>query len=47
MSMIQVQDALDTILAKINFKGVEKVPLEQALGRVLAEDVVSRINNPP
>jgi len=47
MSMIQVQEALDTILAKINFKGVEKVPLEQALGRVLAEDVVSRINNPP
>jgi molybdopterin molybdotransferase len=47
MSMIQVQEALDTILAKIQFKGVEKVPLDQALGRVLAEDVVSRVNNPP
>ena len=47
MSMIQVQEALDTILSKIQFKGVEKVPLDQALGRVLAEDVVSRVNNPP
>jgi molybdopterin molybdotransferase len=47
MSMIQVQEALNTILSKIQFKGVEKVPLDQALGRVLAEDVVSRINNPP
>ena len=47
MSMIQVEEALDTILSKIKFKGVEKVPLGQALGRVLAEDVISRVNNPP
>ena len=47
MSMIPVQEALDTILSKIQFKGVEKIPLDQALGRVMAEDVVSRINNPP
>lgn len=47
MSMIQVQEALDKILTKIKFKGVEKVSLDEALGRVLAEDVVSRINNPP
>ena len=47
MSMIQVQEALDKILCQIQFKGVERVPLGQALGRVLAEDVVSRINNPP
>ena len=47
MSMIPVQEALDKILSKIQFKGVEKIPLDQALGRVLAEDVVSRINNPP
>ncbi len=47
MSMIQVREALDKILSQIKFKGVEKVPLDQALGRVLAEDVVSRINNPP
>ena len=47
MSMIQVQEALDKILCQIQFKGVEKIPLDQALGRVLTEDVVSRINNPP
>ena len=47
MSMIQVQEALDKILSQIQFKGVEKVPLDQALGRVLTEDIVSRINNPP
>ena len=47
MSMIQVQEALDKILSQIQFKGVEKIPLDQALGRVLAEDVVSRVNNPP
>ena len=47
MSMIQVQEALDKILSQIKFKGVEKVPLDQALGRVLAEDVISRVNNPP
>ena len=47
MSMIQVQEARDQILSKIKFKGVEKVSLDQALGRVLAEDVISRINNPP
>jgi len=47
MSMIQVQEALDKILSQIQFKGVERVPLGQALGRVLTEDVVSRINNPP
>ncbi|MBT5959823.1 MAG: molybdopterin molybdotransferase MoeA [Nitrospina sp.] len=47
MSMIQVREALDKILSQIQFKGVEKIPLDQALGRVLAEDVVSRVNNPP
>ncbi len=47
MSMIQVREALDKILTKIQFKGVEKVSLDQALGRVLTENVVSRINNPP
>jgi len=47
MSMIQVQEALDKILCQIQFKGVETVPLDQALGRVLTEDVVSCINNPP
>ena len=47
MSMIQVQEARDQILSKIKVKGVEKVSLGQALGRVLAEDVISGVNNPP
>ena len=47
MSMIQVHEARDKILSKIKFKGVEKVSLDQALGRVLVEDVISQINNPP
>ena len=47
MNMIQVQEARDQILSKIKVKGVEKVSLDQALGRVLAEDVISRVNNPP
>ena len=47
MSMIQVQEARDKILSKIKVKGVEKVSLDQALGRVLAEDVISGVNNPP
>ena len=47
MSMIQVQEARDQILSKIKIKGVEKVSLDQALGRVLSEDVISQVNNPP
>ena len=47
MSMIQVQEARQKILSQIKTKGVEKIPLDQALGRVLAEDVISRVNNPP
>ena len=47
MNMIQVQDAREQILSKIKVKGVEKVSLDQALGRVLAEDIISRVNNPP
>ena len=47
MSMIQVQEARDQILSKIKVKGVEKVSLDQALGRVLAEDIVAGLNNPP
>ena len=47
MNTIQVQEARDQILSKIKVKGVEKVSLDQALGRVLAEDIISRVNNPP
>ncbi|MBI4382771.1 MAG: molybdopterin molybdotransferase MoeA [Nitrospinae bacterium] len=45
--MIQVHEALEIILSRIAFKGVEKIPISQALGRVLAEDVVARRPNPP
>ena len=47
MSLIPVEEALKKILEKIHFKGVEKVSLGQALGRVLAEDIVAGLNNPP
>ena len=47
MSMIQVHEALATILAKIDPKGVEKIPIGESLGRVLAEDIHARRPNPP
>jgi molybdopterin molybdotransferase len=45
--MIQVHAALAIILSKIEFKGVEKIPIDQSLGRVLAEDIIARRPNPP
>lgn len=47
MSMVTVEQALATILAKIKSKGVEKIPIGEALGRTLAEDIVAKRNNPP
>jgi molybdopterin molybdotransferase len=47
MSMVTVDQALETILAKIKPKGVEKIPIGEALGRTLAEDIVAKRNNPP
>ena len=47
MAMIQVDEAREIILAKIATKGVEKVPLDDALGRILAEDIIARRSNPP
>ncbi|MFQ5449870.1 MAG: gephyrin-like molybdotransferase Glp [Nitrospinaceae bacterium] len=47
MSMITVDEALEIILSKIKFKGVEKIPIGESLGRVLMEDIVARRNNPP
>ncbi|MCK4761496.1 MAG: molybdopterin molybdotransferase MoeA [Candidatus Aminicenantes bacterium] len=45
--MIQVEDA-EKILNKIEIKpAIEEVPLLEALGRVLAGDVVSKIDMPP
>ncbi len=45
--MIEVHEALEIILSKIHFKGIEKVPIDQALGRVLCEDIIARRPNPP
>jgi molybdopterin molybdotransferase len=45
--MIAVGEALDTILARINPAGAERIMITQAPGRVLAEDVVSAITIPP
>ena len=47
MAMIQVDEAREIILSKIDFKGVEKVSLDNALGRILAEDIVAQRSNPP
>ncbi len=47
MSLIHVDEARKIILGKISSKGVEKISIDKALGRVLAEDVVARRPNPP
>jgi molybdopterin molybdotransferase len=45
--MISVEQALDKILSFIEPLGAEKVPLLEALGRVIAEDINARRNLPP
>ena len=45
--MITVDEALKTILAKIPFKGLEKIPISHSLGRILMEDIVAKRSNPP
>jgi molybdopterin molybdotransferase len=47
MSLIEVDEARTIILEKIQPLGVEKVSINDALGRVLAEDIISGVNNPP
>ena len=47
MAMIQVDEARAIILSKIKTRGVEKVSLNDALGRILAEDIIARRDNPP
>ncbi len=42
-----VHEASDRILAGIRPLAIEQVPLREALGRVLAEDVLSPIEHPP
>jgi molybdopterin molybdotransferase len=45
--MLTVEEALDTVLAHVRSLGHEDVPLADALGRVLASDVVSDLDQPP
>ncbi len=45
--MISVEDALTTIVSQIRILGTERVSLNDALGRVLAEDVYAPYNIPP
>lgn len=45
--MIAVAEALDIILARISLMGTERVMLDRAAGRVLAEDIVSGVLVPP
>ncbi len=47
MSMTTAEEALKTILAQIEPKGLEKIAIDAALGRILAEDVIARRSNPP
>ncbi len=45
--MISVDEALDIVIAQTRVIGCEQVALPAALGRVLAEDIVSRRQHPP
>lgn len=45
--MISVEEALKRVLKAVPALAAEQVPLAQALGRVLAENVVSRLSHPP
>lgn len=45
--MISVEEALSLILSQIREMGTERVDITSSLGRVIAEDVYSKRNNPP
>lgn len=45
--MIQVEEALSLILSQIKQMGTERVDITSSLGRVIAEDIYARRNNPP
>ncbi len=47
MSSIKVDEARKIILDKIGTQGTEKVPISEALGRILSEDIMARRDNPP
>lgn len=45
--MISVEEALAKVVEGVSLVSTEQVPLPAALGRVLAEDVASRVTHPP
>ncbi len=45
--LLDPREALEIALSRIKPVGVEKVPIEEALGRVIAEDLVAIIDHPP
>ena len=45
--MISVEEALSRLLAPLKPLGAEQIPVSEAFGRVLAEDIVSRRTQPP
>ena len=45
--MIPVEEALSRLLAPLKPLGAEQIPVSEAFGRVLAEDIVSRRTQPP
>ncbi len=47
MSLMPVQEALQRVLADAAPLGTETVALEDALGRVLAEDLAAKRTQPP
>ena len=45
--MLTVAEALAAVIETVQSGPVEQIPLEAALGQVLAQDVVSDIDSPP
>jgi molybdopterin molybdotransferase len=45
--MISVEEALERLLAPLKPLAAEQIPVSEGLGRVLAEDIVSRRTQPP
>ncbi len=45
--MLSIEEAQKEILDRIHPMPVEQVPLDQALGRTLAEDIQSQVDHPP
>ena len=45
--MLTVEQALDAIIAEVAPPAAQRVPLGNALGLVLAEDIISDVDSPP